>query len=116
MTSLFDKELSQMEKEVRDLKTIHERGIGTTRFYVYDREITIPGNYYEWFFIGTVEDVSEIPMVAIPLVGGASINPSIEYNNSQVMVGSLAGQGTVNIRFISSTPLTDIETRIQPWA
>lgn len=33
MTSLFDRELTQMEHEVRDLKTIHQRGLGATRFY-----------------------------------------------------------------------------------
>lgn len=33
MTSLFDKQLTQMEREVRDLKTIHRRGLGETRFY-----------------------------------------------------------------------------------
>lgn len=115
MISLFDKELIAMEREVRDLKTIHQRGLGTTRFYVYDRAITIPGDYYEWYFIGTVEDPSTIPMVAIPLVGGASINPSIGYTDNKVMVASLAGQGTVYIRFISTTPLTEIETRIEEW-
>lgn len=115
MRSLFDKELTEMEREVRDLKAIHQRGLGTTRFYVYDRTITIPGDFYEWYFVGTVENVSEIPMVAIPLVGGASINPSIVYSDSQVTVSSLAGEGTVYIRFISSTPLTEIETRIEEW-
>ena len=115
MISLFDLELKRMEQEVRDLKTIHQHGLGTTRFYVYDRTITIPGDYYEWYFIGTVEDPSTIPMVAIPFVGGVSINPSIAYSDSQVMVSSLAGTGTVYIRFISSTPLIDIETRIEPW-
>lgn len=115
MISLFDKELLAMEHEVRDLKTIHQRGLGTTRFYVYDRTITIPSDYYEWYFIGTVENTSTIPMVAIPLVGGVSINPSIQYNNDKVIVGSLAGEGTVYIRFISSTPLTEIETRIEEW-
>lgn len=33
MTSLFEQELIAMEQEVRDLKTIHLRGLGTTRFY-----------------------------------------------------------------------------------
>lgn len=33
MTNLFDRELTQMEHEVRDLKTIHQRGLGATRFY-----------------------------------------------------------------------------------
>ena len=33
MTSLFEQELIAMEQEVRDLKTIHMRGLGTTRFY-----------------------------------------------------------------------------------
>lgn len=38
MTSLFDKELTEMEREVRDLKTIHRRGLGMTRFYSADIE------------------------------------------------------------------------------
>ena len=33
MQALFDKELTEMEREVRDLKTIHQRGLGTVRFY-----------------------------------------------------------------------------------
>lgn len=33
MTSLFDRELTQMEREVRDLKTVYQRGLGAIRFY-----------------------------------------------------------------------------------
>lgn len=33
MISLFDKELMQLEREVRDLKTIHKRGLGTVQFF-----------------------------------------------------------------------------------
>lgn len=38
MTSLFERELERMEQEVRDLKTIHLRGIDSTRFYESDVE------------------------------------------------------------------------------
>lgn len=33
MTSPFDRELTAMERETRDLKTVHQRGLGATRFY-----------------------------------------------------------------------------------
>ena len=78
MISLFDLELKRMEQEVRDLKTIHQHGLGTTRFYVYDRTITIPGDYYEWRFIGTVEDPATIPMEQFHLwVAYQSIRQSV---------------------------------------
>lgn len=47
MNSLFDKELTQMEKEVRDLKTIHQRGLGAVRFYrkIYTKQNASAGTH-----------------------------------------------------------------------
>lgn len=44
MISLFDKELQRVEQELRDLKTSHKRGAGTTRFYTAEQTITL-SNY-----------------------------------------------------------------------
>lgn len=44
MISLFEKELMRMEQEVRDLKTIHQRGLGTVRFYEASVSTTVNGS------------------------------------------------------------------------
>lgn len=116
MISLFDRELMRMEQEVRDLKTIHQRGLGTTRFYVYERQITIPDEY-DWFYLqATVENTDLVPMAMLPFIEGQSArNFSIEFTSDGFVVGSVAAQGTVTIKIITSQPLATITTWTAPW-
>lgn len=60
MTSLFEQELIAMEREVRDLKTIRQRGIGTTIFYSESLQKT--HNYYTDVAVSIASDE---PMPAI---------------------------------------------------
>lgn len=111
MQALFDKELTEMEREVRDLKTMHQRGLGTTRFYAYERQIEIPRDFCEFFFQATVENTNLLPMVMLPFIEGPTIvNFIIEFTEDGFIVGSLADAGTVTVRVITSQPLTTINT------
>ena len=60
MRSLFDKELTEMEREVRDLKTIHQRGLGTTIFYSESLQKS-----HNYFTDVTVSIANDEPMPAI---------------------------------------------------
>ena len=73
MKSLFDKELTEMEREVRDLKTIHQRGLGMTRFY--EAEISKSFDYYADV---TVDIADGEPMPAV-ITLAANIPTPIRY-------------------------------------
>ena len=45
MISLLDKTLTKLEREIRDLKTAHQLGAGSTKFYRKSVEVTFPGNF-----------------------------------------------------------------------
>lgn len=116
MISLFDKELIAMEREVRDLKTIHQRGLGTTRFYVYNVKIDIPTEYAIWTVTATVEDPSLLPMVAMPLIEGeTTTNFYWGFVDDKLVISTLAAQGTVDVRIVTSTTFSNIETEVTPW-
>ena len=113
MTSLFDKELIEMEREARDLKTIHQRGLGTTRFYTYEQTIQIPSGYHVWHLFGTFEDANLAPAVVLPFVGGPTVsNFPIEFINDGFSVSTLASEGTVTVYIVSSAPIADFRVEI----
>lgn len=116
MTSLFDKELIEMEREVRDLKTIHQRGLGTTRFYTYEQVIQIPNGYYVWYLFGTFEDANLAPAVVMPFVGGPTIsNFTIEFIDDGFGISTLATEGTVTVYIVSSAPIASFRVEIEEW-
>ena len=116
MISLFDKELTRMEQEVRDLKTIHQRGLGTTRFYTYEREIEITDEYLLFFLQATVEDPNLLPIVIFPYMEyDGAINFMIGYTDDSFVISGVAARGTVTAKIISSQPLENITTWTSPW-
>lgn len=68
MTSLFEQELLEMEREVRDMKTIHQRGLGTTRFYSATAEKTAAGSMVPVSFTINTYDDALIPIAFVPAV------------------------------------------------
>lgn len=44
MRSLFEKNLLRMKRELTDLKTVHQRGLGTIRFFKTEATFTLPAN------------------------------------------------------------------------
>ena len=44
MISLFEKNLKRMKSELTDLKTVHQRGLGTIRFFKIEQEFSLPAN------------------------------------------------------------------------
>jgi hypothetical protein len=64
MTSPFDRELMAMERETRDLKTVHQRGLGATRFY---RKTYIKSNAAQGFHTFHIRIYDGEPMPAIIL-------------------------------------------------
>lgn len=116
MTSLFDKELLRMEQELLALKTIHDRGLGTTRFYTYERSIEIPSGIHYWILTATVEDTSLLPMVALPFVEGPTTsNYQFDFTDDGFVVSTLASEGTVTVKIVTSTALADIQMEIREW-
>lgn len=63
---LIDK-LKNMTREVRDLKTAHERGLGTTRFYKYELEIMANAGE-EYIFVARVADDEPQTPVMVPML------------------------------------------------
>lgn len=63
MRSLFEKELEQMEQEVRDLKTIHQRGLGTVEFYEATETKTV--SYPQGYATFSIDIASGEPTPAI---------------------------------------------------
>lgn len=45
MISLLDKTLEKLERDVRDLKTSHQLGAGSTKFYRKSVDVTFPGSF-----------------------------------------------------------------------
>lgn len=62
-----DAELAQkikrMQEELRDLKTAHERGLGTTRFYRYEIEIMAQAQTFYNFIARVADDEPQQPVI-----------------------------------------------------
>lgn len=113
MTSLFEQELLDMEREVRDMKTVHQRGLGTVRFYraSYTKQNASAG--YNQF------KVTLYPDELTPAVFTAHINTPIPARSAYVAIneqsyGATATvytytAGAVTIDVISSAQIQGIE-------
>ena len=84
MQALFDKELTEMEREVRDLKTIHQRGLGTVRFYEAETGTVTISNSSARFTANLVAGEPTTPL-AISLIYGAP--PIGDFNLTASNVG-----------------------------
>lgn len=106
--SLFDKELTEMEREVRDLKTIHQRGLGTVRFYEAETTATISGSTRFTANLVTGEPTEPL---AIGLTYG---QPPLEnFSLTAQNVGLIhyvwpMSTQTVKVKFISSSAISGI--------
>lgn len=117
MRSVFDKELERMEREVRDLKTAHESGLGVARFYKYESTTNIPSGYYIWYLTAVAEDATLMPAVVLPFLGGNIVqNFSIYFTANGFVISTLAVEGTVTAKIVTSLALSDVQTRIEAWA
>lgn len=112
MTSLFEQELIAMEQEVRDLKTLHLRGLGTTRFYSAQVEFEKATSQTFEAHIAADEPTPAIMQCLINLPTPI-LNPLVDYfpqpygASFLVMTLSTAsGQGKVAV--ISSSALSQV--------
>lgn len=55
--------LKDMTREVRDLKTAHERGLGTTRFYRYSVSIMAQANQFYNFVARVADGEPQTPVI-----------------------------------------------------
>lgn len=115
MTSLFDRELTQMEREVRDLKTIHQRGLGTTRFYSATAQKSVSTSMgFATFRITTGDDavvpIAIIPAISVPEpVATSLIVFSISTDGASASVTTSAfTPGTIKVKAICSSPIEEI--------
>lgn len=115
MTSLFDRELTQMEREVRDLKTIHQRGLGATQFYSATAQKTTSSSMSYVTFTASVAPDSPLPaafVAAISLPEPIAVNSTIYTiapTGDHVSVTPVVyTPGTVKFKVISSSQIEDI--------
>lgn len=107
--SLFDKELTEMEREVRDLKTIHQRGLGTVRFYEAETG-TIALNGSARFDANLVSGEPLNPL-AISLLYGTAPLENFNLNASSVGLRRYVTTYTaknIKVKFISSSAISGI--------
>lgn len=75
MTSLFDKELTEMEREVRDLKTAHDIPPGSLDFYRKSGTVTTPSGLIMPVYVRVTnkpdEQAFSFQQVYFTRVGGA---------------------------------------------
>lgn len=115
MRSLFDKELTEMEREVRDLKTIHQRGLGTTRFYSATATKNVPSSMgYAGFSInaeaGAWTPIAVVPAFNLPEpVAVSSVVFSISSAGDSASVMAIAyTPGNVKLKVMCSSPIESI--------
>jgi len=77
MRSLFEKNLMRMKQELTDLKTVHQRGLGTVEFFRYRVTVTTTGASF-FTIRGTIADGEP----GYPLVMGLAKGP----NNSAAVI------------------------------
>lgn len=109
MQALFDKELTEMEREVRDLKTIHQRGLGTVRFYEAETG-TVTVNGSKRFTANLVAGEPAEPL-AIGLTYGEPPLEDFSYTASNVGLNHTVWTSTsksVRVKFISSSAISGI--------
>lgn len=69
MRSLFEKNLMRMKQELTDLKSVHERGLGTVEFFRYRTSFSATaGKYYS--ISGTIATGEPGSPIAISLTRG----------------------------------------------
>lgn len=102
MTSLFEQELLDMKREVRDMKTACQHGLGKTRFY--SKEITIAaaaGTIYT--FRATTAPGEPSPAFIMTFF---STSPSIRY-----VTGTDADETSRTFRFLAVAQTTQLTVR-----
>ena len=112
MTSLFDKELEEMEREVRDLKTVHLRGLGTIVFYSKTNTYTIPANKQLNWTISLQTDEPAPALISISWTQAYSTR--VIETASDSITGSIGGGTsgrTVVVKVVGSSSFK-IETEI----
>lgn len=62
MISLFEKNLMRMKNELRDIKTVHDRGLGTVRFFKREKTFNLPANTQVLFSATIESDEPEWPV------------------------------------------------------
>lgn len=111
MISLFDKELLRMEQEVRDLKTIHQRGLGTVKFFETETTATLTTSGSIRFQGNIATDEPANPL-AISLVNYPEPLQDIRIGLDTVgltrWIGTWTPPKNIKIKFISSSQLSGI--------
>lgn len=111
MISLFDRELMRMEQEVRDLKTIHQRGLGTVKFFDAEISTTLTSTA-SVLFQGTIASGEPANPLAISLVNFPEPIDDLQIGIDTVglsrWVGTWTAPRAIKVKFISSSQLSGI--------
>lgn len=112
MISLFEKNLIRAKNELRDLKTVHQRGLSTIRFYRYTLTADVPSGYST--FRAPVAAGEPARPLFVAMARGTSTKKVLDliqgYHNATTLEAMVYtyGADTVTVDFISSSMLTGI--------
>lgn len=109
MRSLFEKRIERAERELRDLKTMHLRGLGTTQFFTktYQAGQTFNG------FIADITFKADEPLPAIAMIYWSNGSSYIPNWDGQLTYEFRSGQAASEWLIISSS---EIETfTVREW-
>lgn len=113
--TLFEQNLMRFKEELRDLKTAHQRGLGTTRFYKYELEISAqPINDYT-FKANIADGEPERPIITPYISIGAPIqgvevsivSSGTTSTTFQVFTGFNTPSGPLKVGIISSSMIKE---------
>lgn len=110
MISLLDRTLEELEREVRDLKTIHTIGPGTTRFYGGTAEVVGPGTKRLRIVIAEGEPIP--PMMTATSDNGQQQRVFVDEPENRtytVTMFSIDEGRTIHWRIVSSSMIESIE-------
>lgn len=112
MISLFEKNLIRAKNELRDLKTVHQRGLSTIRFYRYTLTVAVPSGYSQ--FRAPVADGEPARPLFVAMARGTTTKTVRDvrqgYTNATTLNATVFSYGadTITVDFISSSMLTGI--------
>lgn len=113
MRSLFEKNLMRMKQELTDLKTVHNRGLGTIEFFRYRTTFQASANSFNYVTGTIATDEPGNPLVtalASHSSGNADAIVRSSYSNGSGVGATIFCRkaGTVTVDIISSSVLNGI--------
>lgn len=108
MISLFEKNLKRMKQELTDLKTVHQRGLGTIRFFRYTFSFYASTQYIADIIRADIADGE----LAYPFIQAAEVTDDL---NNTATAGGFAyesGATEIAVKFYVNHPPRQVTIQI----